>query len=463
MASIISSGIGSGLDISGIVLGLVAAEGQPVETRLALNEARAQAKLSAFGSLKSTLSGLRDKLDVLKSPDKFLIRTATSGNEDVFSVSAGSSAIPASYALEVVQLAQSQKLTSSAFTGADAVVGTGALVIRSGSAAMTLNISGSNNTLADIRDAINAATDNPGVTATIVNADSGSYLILTAEDTGLSNTITITQSGGDGGLSSLEFDPANGLASLTETAAAQDALIRIDGLDIVSDSNTFVGAVQGVTISVLATSGGTADSLTVENDNAAAKSLIADFVDSYNQFVSSIDASTSFDAEAEIGAPLIGDSTVRAIRDQLRRELSTETNDLNAPFSFLSQIGIEVEFDGKLSIDDSKLDAALANDFVKVGQLFSTSDGFATRLHTLADGFLETDGIIESRTQGLTAKIEGFGDDREALGERLASLEARLFRQFNALDSLLAELNSTSNFLTQQLNNLPGATRPGRN
>jgi flagellar hook-associated protein 2 len=160
---------------------------------------------------------------------------------------------------------------------------------------------------------------------------------------------------------------------------------------------------------------------------------------------------------------LIGDSTVRAIRDQLRRELSTETNDLNAPFSFLSQIGIEVEFDGKLSIDDSKLDAALANDFVKVGQLFSTSDGFATRLHTLADGFLETDGIIESRTQGLTAKIEGFGDDREALGERLASLEARLFRQFNALDSLLAELNSTSNFLTQQLNNLPGATRPGRN
>ena len=91
------------------------------------------------------------------------------------------------------------------------------------------------------------------------------------------------------------------------------------------------------------------------------------------------------------------------------------------------------------------------------------SDGFAVRLHNLTDGYLKTDGIIETRTKGLEDKIEGFDDDRLALNERLSLLETRLFRQFNALDALLAQLSLTSNFLTQQLDNLPGVTRPGRN
>lgn len=463
MASIASTGIGSGLDIAGIVQSLVAAEGEPVERRLLVNEARTQAKLSAFGGLKSDLSSLRDTLDALQSPDKYLSRIATAGSGEFFSVSASGTANPASYAVEVVRLAQAQKLSSGAFTAADAVVGTGNLVIANGSAAMSLTISAENSTLAGIRDAINSATDNPGVSAAVINADSGSYLILTSENTGTANNITVTQSGGDGGLSSLEYDPVGGSTTLTETIAAQDALIRIDGLDIVSASNTFEGAVQGVSINVFAESAGATESLTVDNDDDSAKQLIGDFVAAYNQLISTIDAITSYDVESQAGAALTGDATVRAIRDQLRRELSTAVEDLDAPFSLLSQVGIETEFDGKLSIDESTLSSVAGSDFAKLGQLFSTSDGIATRLFSLTDGFLESDGIIESRTKGLTAKIEGYGDDREALGERLASLETRLFRQFNALDSLLAELNSTSTFLSQQLGNLPGVRRPGSN
>lgn len=460
MANVVSSGIGSGLDIAGIVQQLVAAEGQPVESRIGQQEARAQAKLSAFGSLKSALSDFRDKLDVMQSLDKFLSRKASSGDEDYFTVSAGTNALPASYAVEVVQLAQAQKLTSGAFASSDAVVGTGTLSVAVGTSSMDLTIDATNNTLAGIRDAINAATDNPGVAATIVNADSGSYLIVTGESTGAANAITITQAGGDGGLSALEYDPGNGLNSMTESITPQDALIRIDGLDVMNDTNVFTGAVQGVTINIEQTTSGASESLLVENDGAAARALVADFVESYNQLVTTFDSLTAYDAENEQGAPLLGDSTIRGIRDQVRRELSSAVEDLDAPFSMLADVGIAVQLDGTLSIDDERLDEVIADDFVKFGQLFSTTDGFATRLFALTDGFLESDGIIESRTQGLTATIEGFSDDRAALNDRLASLETRLLRQFNALDSLLAQLASTGDFLAQQLSSLPGVTKP---
>lgn len=462
MASIVSTGIGSGLDIAGIVQGLVAAEGQPVELRIGQNEAKAQSKLSAFGSLKSALSDFRDKLDAMKSADKFLSRRALSGNEDVFFPTAGTDALPAQYDLEVVQLAQSQKLTSGAFTDADTVVGTGSMVISLGAESATIDITAENNTLSGIRDAINASIDNPGLSATIVNADSGSYLILTADKTGVANTITLTQSGGDGGLSALEYDPGNGLNSLTESIAAQDAFVRIDGLDVASSTNTIAGAIQGVSIDLLASTQGGTEKLTVENDESAARGLVEDFVASYNALVSTLDSLTDYDAESGAAAPLLGDATVRGVRDQVRRELSTAVDDINAPFSTLAEVGIETQLDGTISIDDARLSDVLAEDFVKFGQLFSATDGFAVRLYDLADNFLKSDGIIETRSTGLQTQIEGYGDERDSLNERLASLETRLLRQFNALDSLLAQLGSTSNFLAQQLDNLPGAERPGR-
>lgn len=460
MPSIVSTGIGSGLDITGIVQGLVQAEGQPVESRIFQQEARAQSKLSAFGSLKAVLADFRDKLEIMKSPEKFLTRKAVSGNEEYFTVSADSSALPARYSLEVVQLAQAQKLTSGAFTDSDTVVGSGVLSIAVGALNMDLDITAENQTLAGIRDAINSANDNPGVAATIVNADAGSYLILTSESTGLSNGITVTQSGGDGGLSALEYDPANGLASLNESIAAQDALIRIDGFEVMSESNTITGAVDGVTISLLADSGGVSESLAVENDESAARQLVDDFVSSYNEVIKTLDALTDYDAETEIAAPLIGDATIRGIRDQIRRELSSAVNDIEAPFKTLGEVGIEVQLDGSLEVDDTVLSNVLADEFFKFGQLFSNSEGFAVRLFDLSDGFLKSDGILETRTKGLETKIESLGEDKDALNERLAALETRLLRQFNALDSLLAQLSSTSNFLTQQLNSLPSVDRP---
>lgn len=463
MASIISSGIGSGLDIAGLVQNLVAAEATPVQTRIGQQEAKAQAKLSAFGSLKAALSEFRDKLEVMKNLDSFLTRAATSGNEELFRVTADQNALPASYAVEVAQLAQSQKLTSGAFAAADAVVGTGTLTIAVGADAFNIEITDQNNTLSGIRNAINEALDNTGVAATIVSADAGSYLILSGEKQGAANSMVITQTGGDGGLSALEYDPGNGLNSLIESIAAQDALVRIDGLDIQSASNVIEGAIEGVTIDLLQAEPGFADALTISNDTAAVRTTIDEFVASYNNLVSTFDQLTNYNAESDTAAPLLGDSTIRGIRDQIRREFSVSVEDIEASFGSLSEVGIEIQLDGKLEVVGDDLDSILQSDFTKLGQLFANSDGYATRLFSMVDGFLQTGGIIETRTQGLNSTIDDFSDQRDALGERLEALESRLLRQFNALDSLIGELSSTSTFLSQQLNNLPGFTFRNRN
>ena len=247
---------------------------------------------------------------------------------------------------------------------------------------------------------------------------------------------------------------------MSESLAAQDALIRIDGFDVMSDTNTFDGAVEGVSISVFAESAGASEVLSVVNDTDAVTTLVADFVESYNALIGTFDAITDYDAENEIAAPLIGDSSVRSIRDQIRREMS-EAVDVDATFSMLRDIGVEAQLDGKLQINDDELAPVLEADFVKFGQLFANPDGFAVRLYDLTSGYLDSEGLIESRTAGLTEQIDGYADERDSLNERLASLETRLLRQFNALDSLLAQLSSTSNFLAQQLDNLPGNSNPG--
>ena len=458
MASIISSGIGSGLDIAGIVQQLVAAEGQPVEARIARQEARVQGQLSAFGGLKSALADFQDKLDVMKSLDSFLARRAVSGNEEIFTVSAGTAAQPARYSVEVVQLAQAQKLASGAFAGTDTAIGTGTLSISIGVESFSVEITEENNTLAGIRDAINLAADNKGIAATIVNANAGSYLIFSAEDSGAEKAMTIVPEGGDGGLSTLAYDPGNGPSALTESVSAQDALVRIDGLDVGSAGNSIAGAIDGVTINLVAAAPGESAELKVENDTDTVRQTISQFVDSYNKLIETFDKLTSYDSTTKTAAPLLGDAAVRGIRDRIRRELSTAVAGVDAPFATLAEAGIELQLDGKLAINDAKLSSTLADDFGRFGQLFAATDGYATRLHGLIDDYMGSDGILETRTAGLNGRIEGFSDQRDSLANRLTSLETRLMRQFTALDSLIGQLSSTSNFLAQQLANLPGYT-----
>ncbi len=458
MGTIISTGIGSGLDISGLVSQLVAAEGQPVASRLDRDEAGFQAELSALGSFRAALDTFRSSLSSLKELDTFLGRSVAQSNEDFVAALATTTAGPGTYAIEVEQLASAHRLVSTDFASATAVVGTGTLTVSLGSEGFALAIDATNNTLAGIRDAINDADTNPGVSATIVTGLTGSRLVLTSQTTGAANPITVTASGGDGGLTPLIYDPANSITNLTELDPAQNARILIDGLAAESETNTISEAIEGLDIDLLATNAvGETTIVSVGFDPAGAKQAVQQLVDSYNSLVDALAGLTAFDPETQVAGPLLGDSTVRGLTTQLRRELNNPLQLPGNPFGGLFAVGIATDVEGRLTLDETELDAALAQDFDSVGALFSTADvGIAVKLDSLLEPYLSLDGILDNRTDGLNASIEDITDRRETLNERLVRLETRLLREFNALDSLLAQFNSTSGFLSQQLNNLPG-------
>ena len=464
MGTIITSGIGSGLDIGGLVTQLVAAEGQADSFRLDVDEAGFQAELSALGSFRSALVTFRSALEALKDIDSFRGRQVALSGEDFLAAVPGTDAAPGTYEIEVERLASAHRLASAEYLSGDAEVGTGSLTINVGAAGFALTIDESNNTLAAIRDAINNAENNPGVSATIVNGVTGSRLVLNANEPGTINNLVITASGGDGGLDDLVFDPINGTTNLTELAPAADSRILIDGLAAEGSSNTISGAIDGLDIDLLSVNTpGETTAVTVGFDPDGAREAVTQLVDSYNALVDAIGSLTAFDADTQVAGPLLGDASVRNVTFQLRRELNEPIGIAGNPFSGLFEVGISTDLDGKLTIDEEALTAALDSSFDAVGELFSTEgSGIALRLDAVLEPYLASEGILDNRTDGLNASIEDIADRREALNDRLVALEERLFRQFNALDGLLAQLRSTSEFLTRQLATLPGSVPVNR-
>src|SRR5690606_33513052 len=236
MGSLISSGIGSGLDIAGLVRRLVEAEGAPQTARLNLREAEAQAKLSALATIRSALAEFRSALDAISDIDAFRGRTATVSGTEHVALRATTAAVPAAYELEVEAYATAQKLATAAFASADETIGTGTLTITVGGAVMNVEIDAEHATLAGIAAAINEAPDNAGVTATVVHGVDGAQLVLSAVETGAANAMTVTQSGGDGGLAAMAHDP-NGASALTELRPAANARVLIDGIAVESPGN----------------------------------------------------------------------------------------------------------------------------------------------------------------------------------------------------------------------------------
>ena len=445
------SGIGSGLDINGIVEQLVAAERAPTNNRLNLQEARANAELSAVGQLKSALSTFQDSLEALSELENFQQRSVAISDDELLTATVDSSAVPGTYDIEVKSLASIQKLRSGAFTDGDTVVGTGDLTISVGAETAIITIPATANTLVGIRDTINAADNNPGIAATIVNAEDGAYLILTTRETGAENQIKITQSGGDGGLASLTYDAALGTNPLTEVEAAADAQIIIDGLSISSATNSVSGAIDGVVIDVLAAAPGSIVDLDVTLDSDAASASVEEFVSAYNALINTIVSVTTFNAETGEAAPLLGDSVVRSIKNSIRREITSVVDIENVNFSTLSEIGLQTEASGTLELDSDILSAAIAEDFDGVGLLFASDNGIAKQLGTIIEGFLSSAGQISNREITLNDQLERITTQRESLDARMASVQERLLRQFNAMDQLVAQLNNTSTFLATQL------------
>jgi flagellar hook-associated protein 2 len=449
MATLTSAGLGSGLDINSIVEQLVAAERAPVANRLTARESKANELLSALGQFRSSLSTFKDSLTPLKELGSFQGRKITLGDSKVFTATASAASGPGNYSVQVTALAAAQRLSSAARPDATSAVGTGILSITVDGATAQIAIGADANSLNDIRDAINTATDNPGVRATIVTGGDGAHLVVTATKTGTANAITMAVSGGNGGLAPFVYAAGGPANTMTQLDAAANAGAIIDGVTISSASNTITTAIEGVTLNLLSAEPGTNLALKIEYDTDGAKRSVGNFVNNYNKLVDTITQLTSYNKDTRDAAPLLGDATVRGIRDQLRRELSSVLG--NADAASLASIGVTTQTDGRMAIDATKLDAAIADDFDAIGTLFTGTDGLAARLDTIVSASLSSASTIATRESNLKTTLKSITTQRASLDARLEQVRERLSKQFNAMDSLLAQLKTTSSFLSAQL------------
>jgi flagellar hook-associated protein 2 len=382
----------------------------------------------------------------------FSAHSVTSSDTDVLNATATGNAVAGSYKIEVTQLASALKASSGAFTDSSTQIGTGTLTITVGGQAMNLSIDGSNGSLASIRDAINKASDNPGVSATIVNGTDGAHLVLSGTRTGAANGFTVSSSGGDGGLAALNYDPAassgNGLSVIN---AASDALYTIDGLAANSAGNSVSTAIDGLTLnlSTLGTS-----TVSVADDPSKATSALTNLVNTYNSFVGIYQNLTKYDATSKVAGAMIGDATLNGINSTLSRIIGGSANGAT-----LSSIGISLQVDGTLKLDNDKLSAALGDGGKQVSDLFGGDNGFSAQLGAQLTQWVGDGGVLAGRTDSISQQLKDLGDQQTALDARMDSLTARYQAQFTALDTLMSKLNSTSSYLQQQFDALTNANK----
>ena len=473
-----AAGVGSGLDVNGIITQLMNIERQPL-AQLNARQKKFESQLSAYGQIKSALSTFQSAVNTLSSLDKFRVYSTKSTDETVLTAKASSNAAPASYQVEINQLAQQHKISASPVSSKSNVIGTGTLTIEFGThdaaggtftpnvgkTPLTITIDSSSNTLEGIRDAINAA--NAGVGASIIYDGSGYRLVVSSNDSGIANSLKITAVDDDGndtdtsGLSFLAYDPfaASGAGkNMTQLSEARNALLTVDGIAVTHATNSVSGVIDGVTLNLIKLNAGTPATISVSRDTEAVKTAVNDFVKAYNDADKVLKDLTAYNDQTKKGATLQGDAVTRGIRNRLR-EIMAGSMEGNS-FSVLSEIGVSFQLGGSLAVDASKLEKALDQNFEAVGNLFArksdtaSETGFGFRLDKYLDEVLSSDGSLNIRTDGINKSIKSIEQKEESLLARMEQIEARYRKQFAALDSIMSSMNTTSAFLTQQLASL---------
>jgi flagellar hook-associated protein 2 len=472
MATISSIGIGSGLDIESVITQLVAVERAPV-TKLQTEVSALQTKLSTYGKLQSGMASLRDAALALTRASTWNATVGSSSDATAVAATTSASTLPGSYSIEVQRLASVQSNATGVYASADSLVGEGTLRIelgtwgagqssftpKAGATAVDITVGPPAESLAQLRDKINAS--NSGVVASVLTDASGARLVLRSAATGEANGFRIGVTDNDGGnfdglgLSALAFDPSAGILTMAQALAAANAAASLNGLPISSGSNTLSNVLDGMTLSLGKVT--TAPVLVeAKSDTATIRKALDSFVTAYNDLNKLVAEQTKYDAAAKTAGVLQGDSAAVSIRSQMRSLLGSSSG-ASAMFGRLAEVGFDVQTDGSIKVDETKLTNGLAN-LGEMKKLFSNSDlltpannGIATQLRAMADQVLGIEGSISTRTEGLRKRIDLNQDRQEMLEDRIEMMEKRLRAQYTALDRQMASLNSLSSYVTQQI------------
>jgi len=463
MATLSSPGIGSGLDVASIVNQLVSLEKRPLQ-QLQTTASRIQSQISVYGQMQAQVTGLRDAAQRLGESSLWRQSTARSADSTQVNASASGQAVAGVYGIQVNQLAQAQSLASAAFATSGSTVGTGTLRIELGAwsagagsftpqdgvDAVEIEIGPEDQTLEQIRDRINAA--GAGINATIIRDGTGARLAVTSAQTGVENSVRITASGGDGGLAALAYDPPGGSSAMTQTRTASNAQAVINGLSIESATNQLDNVADGLSLTLLQVTT-TEVTITVAPDLEAKKKAITDFVAAYNSLNSFLNTQMRYDEATKKAGALQGDSAARSLQSQLRNAV-VQGSAASDVFGRLGDIGLEMQRDGNIKVDNGKLDAAMQN-LPELSNLFAATDnGIAARFRSLGGGFAGTEGVLTQRVQGMQDRLRRNATDQDRVNQRAAMTEQRLLRQYTALDVQLGQLSGLSNYVNQQLKQL---------
>lgn len=481
MATITSIGIGSGLDVNSIVSQLVALEKQPLKT-LETKATTVQSQMSAFSQIQSQFASLTDVATRLSTTSAWGARNATSSNTSAATVTVTSSASATSYSLDVDALAQQQSV-SSAPVAKDSKPGAGTLTLQLGTwsgdgtsfaagtaSAVSVTVAATD-TLAMIASKINSTS--AGVRASVFNDGTQERLLLQSKDTGAAAGFRVQSA--DTALAGLVFDPQAkpgvGMATTgIPVQYGQDAKARINGLAVTSSTNTLSDNVAGMTIKLLATTTtgyGTfqTDGVTsaevkapitvsVSEDVTSSVKNVQDFVTAYNTLSQNLSDLTKYDSATKTAGLFQGDSSVVGLQQVLRNMLGSIST--GGAYQRLSDVGMELQLDGTLKLNTSKLSVA-ANNGTALQQLFTTNNsntltnGFGLKFKALGEGIAASGGSLTNKATSLQSTLTRNLAEQTKITERATVFETRLRARYSALDAQMAQLTALNSYVAQQV------------
>jgi len=472
VSGLISAG---SVDVNSLVSQLMAVERKPIDN-LNKKSASYQTQLSVFSSVKSTLSTFQSAVQNLKGTGSFQAFSVNSSDTSTLSASAGSTAVPSSYAIEVSSLAQSQQLIAAGRASSSAAIGsgtsttlsfdfgtisydplnggslntttgqyTGASFNSNGGGVKTVTIDSTNNTLEGIRDAVNKA--NIGVSASIIN-DGGTSpyrLAFSSTASGIGNSMSISVAG-DATISSLLSNDPAGTQNLSQTLEAKNANLKVNGVAITKTSNVVTDAIQGVTLNLNKTTAlNTPINLSISKDTASINAAANSFVSAYNNLYNTLKSVSAYKTSSSAGGSLAGDPAVRQMMDELRNILSSPVSGGN--YTSLADVGISNSPGVGLTLDATKFSAAMNSSLSDLSNLFTSTNGYATKLDAWAKSSLNV--TVNTRTSNISQNISDIAKQVATQETRMTSIQKRYTAQFTNLNTVLAQMSNVSASITK--------------
>lgn len=444
-------GLNSGLDTKTLIDTLVQVQRLPKETQLRRQKNVDTFELSALGQLQGAINGFDTAVSDLSNGSSLIKRRATVSDRDVLKVTPSSSSATGNYTFTVSALATNHQMATAGFDSAD-TFGTGTLKLSVNGEDLDLNLDSSNNTLAGIRDAINNAENNPGISASLINSGSQQRLLITGDKTGVANTVTLdiaglTIGGGDQTITT-------GLSDLQTAADAQVTIgdpANPNSIQVTHGDNTIEDLIDGVTLDLKSVST-TPVSVTIFQDESAASNAIRRFVSAYNELVATRNSVTSY-SEASGAAALHGDSQTRILSGVMRSAVSGSYN-VGSDTLSLAQIGISTSRTGELEIDESKFSDGVANNFSKLESFFASDGGLMSKLSETLDNYNDSSGLIKMRMDRLEGGLKDLDAQTLKLDAQMETVRNYWSAQFLAMEEVMGQFNSSGAYLTQALGSL---------